>query len=167
MAHRPNDYHPDHRYTGVLVQDSSYMVAVPFICPDVKPLKENPIFLYYYDRFETPNPFQPDIVVSIDSVVDKKLDALAVMESQFLEGGALGHAGLVPRDDEHRKRREQEVRTGFQRRFAGIADKYRSNLVQLYGEERGSKVRYAEAFEVTEYGRQPTQAELRELFPID
>ncbi len=96
MSHRPNDYHPDHRYTGVLVQDAAYMVAVPFICPDVKPLKENPIFLYYYDRFETPNPFQPDIVVSIDSVVDKKLDALAVMESQFLEGGALGHAGLHP-----------------------------------------------------------------------
>jgi N-acetylglucosamine malate deacetylase 1 len=167
MSHRPNDYHPDHRYTGVLVQDSAYMVAVPFICPDVKPLADNPIFLYYYDRFETPNPFQPDIVVSIDSVVDKKLDALAVMESQFLEGGALGHAGLVPRDEEHRKRREQEVRTGFERRFAGIADRYRSNLVQLYGEERGSKVRYAEAFEVCEYGRQPTSAELRELFPID
>ncbi len=89
------------------------------------------------------------------------------MESQFLEGGALGHAGLLPRDEEHRKRRQQEVRTTFERRFAGIADKYRSNLVQLYGEERGSKVRYAEAFEVTEYGRQPTPAELRELFPID
>src|SRR5215475_3809097 len=27
MSHRPNDYHPDHRYTGVLVQDAAYMVA--------------------------------------------------------------------------------------------------------------------------------------------
>src|SRR5206468_1072633 len=38
LSHRPNDYHPDHRYTGVLVQDTAYMVAVPFFCPDVPPL---------------------------------------------------------------------------------------------------------------------------------
>src|SRR4051812_7314244 len=29
LSHRPNDYHPDHRYTGVLVQDAAYMVTVP------------------------------------------------------------------------------------------------------------------------------------------
>src|SRR5437879_10971709 len=46
MSHRPNDYHPDHRYTGVLVQDSAYMVAVPFFCPDAPPLKNNPVFLF-------------------------------------------------------------------------------------------------------------------------
>src|ERR1051326_8790083 len=47
MSPRPNDYHPDHRYTGVLVQDSAYMVAVPFFCPDAPPLKGNPIYLFY------------------------------------------------------------------------------------------------------------------------
>jgi len=51
IAHRPNDYHPDHRYTGVLMQDSAFMVAVPFFCPDTPPLKRNPVFLYSYDRF--------------------------------------------------------------------------------------------------------------------
>ena len=30
IAPRPNDYHPDHRYTGVLVQDSAYMVVKLF-----------------------------------------------------------------------------------------------------------------------------------------
>src|SRR5688572_19900989 len=34
IAHRPWDYHPDHRYTGVLVQDAAFMVTVPFFCPD-------------------------------------------------------------------------------------------------------------------------------------
>ena len=94
---RPNDYHPDHRYTGILVQDAAYMVTVPFICPDVPPLKKNPVFMYYTDRFQKPNPSQPDIAISIDSVVEKKLDALAVMESQFLEGGANGDEGLIPK----------------------------------------------------------------------
>ena len=42
ISHRPNDYHPDHRYTGVLVQDAAYMVTVPFFCPDVPPLDEQP-----------------------------------------------------------------------------------------------------------------------------
>ena len=90
LAHRPNDYHPDHRYTGVLVQDSAYMVAVPFFCPDTKPLERNPVFMYYHDRFQKPNPFAPDIVVAIDEVVDRKLEALGVMESQFLGRGGPG-----------------------------------------------------------------------------
>jgi LmbE family N-acetylglucosaminyl deacetylase len=166
LAHRPNDYHPDHRYTGVLVQDSSYMVAVPFYCPDTKPLAGNPVFMYYYDRFQTPNPFEPDVVVAIDSVVERKLDALGVMESQFLEGGALGHAGLLPKDAADKPRRQAEVRAGFERRFASIADKYREKLVELYGAEVGARVRYAEAFQVTEYGRQPSAEDLREMFPF-
>src|SRR3974377_1572729 len=42
-APRPNDYHPDHRYTGVLVQDAAYVVVVPNIVPDVPALRRNPI----------------------------------------------------------------------------------------------------------------------------
>src|SRR5262245_23961833 len=96
MSHRPNDYHPDHRYTGVLVQDSAFMVTVPFFCPDVPPLKSNPVFLFYPDQFQKPNPFQPDIAVSVDTVIERKLDALTALESQFYEGGALGSADLIP-----------------------------------------------------------------------
>src|SRR5881397_1881307 len=76
LAPRPNDYHPDHRYTGVLVQDAAYMVVVPFFCPDTPYLKRNPVFLYYPDSFQKPNAFQPDVAVSIDSVIQKKLEAL-------------------------------------------------------------------------------------------
>src|SRR5262245_59984110 len=89
MSHRPNDYHPDHRYTGILVQDSAFMVTVPHFCPDVPALTTNPVFLFYPDSFQKPNPFQPDIAVAIDSVIEKKLDALDMLESQFYEGGAL------------------------------------------------------------------------------
>src|ERR1700722_15752945 len=85
LAPRPNDYHPDHRYTGVLVQDAAYMVVVPNICPDTPPLRKNPVFLYYEDHFQKPNPFRPDIAVDIGAVVDKKIDALDSHVSQFYE----------------------------------------------------------------------------------
>src|SRR5262249_29769286 len=56
MSHRPNDYHPDHRYTGVLVQDAAFMVTVPHFCPDVPALENNPVFFFYPDGFQKPNP---------------------------------------------------------------------------------------------------------------
>src|SRR5215204_3956441 len=42
ISHRPNDYHPDHRYVGVLAQASAYMVTVPFFCPDTPYLARTP-----------------------------------------------------------------------------------------------------------------------------
>jgi len=166
IGHRPNDYHPDHRYVGVLMQDSAFMVAVPFFCPDVPPLRKNPVFLYSYDRFQRPNPFRPDVVVAIDSVLDRKLDALVAIESQFVEGGALGNARMAPADPSERQSRRQQVRESFKKRFAEIADRCREKLIELYGEQDGKQVRYAEAFEICEYGRQPTRDELRSLFPL-
>ena len=148
IGHRPNDYHPDHRYVGVLMQDSAYMVTVPFFCPDTPYLRDNPVFLYSSDTFERPNPFRPDIVVAIDRVIEKKLDALVGLESQFVEGGANGYRNPLPDNDPAaREARRQQVRESFRRRFAGVADRYRAKLVELYGEEQGKQVRYAEAFE--------------------
>ncbi|HEX2490060.1 MAG TPA: PIG-L family deacetylase [Blastocatellia bacterium] len=163
---RPNDYHPDHRYTGILVQDAAYMVTVPFICPETPPMKNNPVFMYYTDRFMKPNPSQPDIAISIDSVMDKKLDALAVMESQFLEGGANGHEGLIPKNAEGRAGRVRQVRDGHAARNTGIANRFRNVLKEWYGDEAAAKVKHAEAFEICEYGRRPEKDELKRLFPF-
>jgi LmbE family N-acetylglucosaminyl deacetylase len=166
MGPRPNDYHPDHRYTGVLVQDAAYMVTVPFFCPDVPHLKKNPVFLYYPDRFKKPNPFEPDVVVSIDSVIEKKLDGLGLMVSQFAEGGANGSASLMPDDPEKQKARHATVRENFSRRSQGIANSYRAKLGEWYSAEQAAKVKHAEAFEVCEYGTQPNKTELKRLFPF-
>lgn len=166
FSHRPWDYHPDHRNTGLVVQDAAYMVTVPFISPDVPHMKENPIFMYYADRFQKPNPSTADVIVSVDSVMDKKLDALAVMESQFLEGGANGHEGLMPKSPEARKQRVAQVRQGHAARNLATAERFRKELTQWYGEERAKKVKHAEAFEICEYGRRPSADELRKLFPF-
>ena len=166
MSHRPNDYHPDHRYTGVLVQDSAFMVAVPHFCPDAPPLKSNPVFLFYSDGFQKPNPFQPDIVVALDAVIEKKLDALDTLESQFYEGGALGSAELMPTDAKKQMERRRQVRTSHAVRTEGVARRYRDQLAEWYGKDRAAKIAHAEAFEICEYGRRPDRKELTRLFPF-
>jgi LmbE family N-acetylglucosaminyl deacetylase len=167
LTPRTNDYHPDHRYTGVLVQDAAYMVICPFICPDVPNLKTNPVFMYFSDRFQKPNPFEPTLVVSIDDVIEQKLDALAEIESQFVEGGVSGNESMIPKNDSQRAAARRRVRERFRRRFEATANQYRDKLIELYGEEKGRKVRCAEAFELCEYGRRPSDDELKtKLFPF-
>jgi LmbE family N-acetylglucosaminyl deacetylase len=167
LGPRTNDYHPDHRYTGVLVQDAAYMVICPFICPDVQHLKTNPVFLYYSDRFQKPNPFEPSLVVAIDDVIEKKLDAMVVLESQFVEGGVSGNESMIPKNEKERAAAYRRVSASFRRRFESTANKYRGKLIEMYGQKKGKKVRYAEAFEVCEYGRRPSADELKtKLFPF-
>ncbi len=139
MGPRTNDYHPDHRYTGILVQDAAYMVAVPFFCPDTPHLMQNPVFLYYSDHFQKPYPFQADVVVGIDRAIEQKLDALVGMESQFVEGGVSGSPELIAGGEPKLEERRKVVRESFRNRDRGLAEKYREQLAALYGKEAGRK----------------------------
>jgi LmbE family N-acetylglucosaminyl deacetylase len=163
ICHRPHDYHPDHRNVGLLVQDAAYMVMVPYIRPDVPYLTRNPAFFYSGDRFQKPNPFQADVIVSIDDVIDKKLDALAGMESQFSEGGCCSPIKEMPQD---RAVARERVKQAFGRRFQSTAQKYRDKLVEFYGEERAQIIKHAEAFEICEYGAPVSPEDLKRLFPF-
>lgn len=168
ISHRPWDYHPDHRYVGVLVQDAAFMVTVPFICPDTPVLTKNPVFLFSSDRFQKPYPFEADIAVSIDDVFEQKLDAIHELTSQIYEGGASGSEEYVRRippasDDAGRRAWLKDLWT---QRQSAEATRARAALAQWYGEERGKAVKYAEVFEICEYGRQPSPDEIRKLFPF-
>jgi LmbE family N-acetylglucosaminyl deacetylase len=162
LAPRPNDYHPDHRYTGVLVQDAAYMVVVPNVTPEVPALRKNPVFLYYEDNFQRPNPFRPDIAVAIDEVVDKKTDALDSHISQFYEWlpWVDGKLSEVPKDPSARKAWLKQTRN----RPPNAA--VREALVKWYGPEKGNAAKFYEAFEICEYGARPDEARIRELFPM-
>jgi LmbE family N-acetylglucosaminyl deacetylase len=170
MGHRPNDYHPDHRYTGILMQDAAFMVTVAFFCPDVPQLTKNPVFLYLSDNFQKPNPFEPTVVVGIDSVYDKKADAIWKMESQiesFWATGDFERIVPVPTDPVAREQRRLQVRERIAARDRRVADRFRDMLIECYGPEKGARVVHAEAFELCEYGRQPSIEELRAMFPIE
>jgi N-acetylglucosamine malate deacetylase 1 len=168
IAHRPWDYHPDHRYVGVLVQDAAYMVTVPFFMPDIPPLKANPLFLYSSDRFQRPYLFRPDLVVAVDDVFELKLEAIHELTSQAYEGGADGNAtrmaDVPPASDV--AARKAWLRKRWAARQSGEADRFREALVKEYGPEKGQAVQFAEAFEICEYGRQPSPDELKQLFPF-
>jgi LmbE family N-acetylglucosaminyl deacetylase len=162
LAPRPNDYHPDHRYTGVLIQDAAYMVVVPNICPDTPPLKRNPVFMYHQDHFQKPAPFRVDIAVDITDTWEKKLAALDAHVSQVYEWlpWVDGRLEEVPKDAAERKKWLAKVRGG------GPNEAVRQALAKWYGPERAAKVQVAEAFELCEYGRRPSEADLRQLFPM-
>jgi len=162
IAPRPNDYHPDHRYTGVLVQDAAYMVAVPNVAPDTPPLKKNPVFLYFQDNFQRPNPFRPDVVIDITSVWDKKVYAMAAHQSQFFEWLPWigGYAAQVPTTSVDRL-------AWLSKRLAEpITDEILKSLEKWYGKERAANVKYAEPFEICEYGARPGTDEIKRLFPM-
>ena len=162
LAPRSNDYHPDHRYTGVLVQDAAYMVVVPDVTPDTPPLRKNPVFLYYEDGFQRPNPFRPDIAVAIDDVVDKKTDALDSHVSQFYEWlpWVDGKLSEVPKDPVERKAWLKRTRN------RPPSPSVRESLVKWYGAQKGNAAKFYEAFEVCEYGARPDEARIRVLFPM-
>lgn len=162
VSHRTNDYHPDHRYTGVLVQDAAFMVGVPNIAADTPPLDKNPVFLYFQDRFEKPNSFSADITVDITPVIDSKIEALDAHESQFYEWlpWINGYVGDIPTGTEERKRWLLETR------WPELPAKSKKGLAKWYSADRVDKAKYAESFEICEYGSQPDTDEILKLFPM-
>lgn len=162
LGPRPNDYHPDHRYTGVLLGDAAFMVTVPNILTHVPALTKNPVFLYYQDGFQKPNVFSPDIAIDITDTFEKKIDALDAHVSQFYEWlpWHSGRLDQVPKDVKARREWLKKDRSG------NISPTVRAALEKYYGKEGAAKVQQYEAFEICEYGRRPNAEEIKRLFPF-
>ncbi|MDZ7604735.1 MAG: PIG-L family deacetylase [Cyclobacteriaceae bacterium] len=161
IAPRPNDYHPDHRYTGILVQDAAYMVIVPNVAPDVPPLQKNPVFIYSRDSFQKPNPFQPDIAVIIDDSYDQKIYAMSAHASQFFDWlpWTEGMLDKVPKGEKER--------LAFLAQWHKNApeENAKEALLKWYG-QKAATAKHVESFEICEYGKQPTDEEIKQLFPM-
>jgi N-acetylglucosamine malate deacetylase 1 len=164
LTHRPNDYHPDHRYVSTLVQDSAYMVTVPNLCTDTPALREDPVIGYLSDGFQKPYPFDPDALVAVDDVMDKKIQMLHQHESQMYEWLPYnaGYLEEVPKNNEARLEWLREERLPD---LAAVADRFRDELIERYGETQGNDIKYAEAFEGCEYGTPLSKERVIGLFP--
>ncbi|KAA6439227.1 PIG-L family deacetylase [Dyadobacter flavalbus] len=164
IAPRTNDYHPDHRNTGVIVQDAAYLVIVPNIVSSTPPLTKNPVFLYFRDRFQRPNPFRPDIAVDITQAISKKVEGLDAHVSQFYEWLPWTNQDLdnVPKGLEERKK---WLLAATEKR-SSVTPEIKLSLDKLYGPDKAAAVRFVEVFEICEYGKQPTTEEIKRLFPM-
>ena len=165
LTHRPNDYHPDHRYTSQLVQDAAYMVTVPAVLPGTPHLSKNPVIMYLPDAFEKPYPFRPAVAVDVGPVVDSIVGMLDCHRSQFYEWLPynMGVLDQVPATDAARRAWLGEF---VRARLRQQADRFRAALIATYGPDRGAAVEFAEAFEPCEYGAAFDDAARRRLFPF-
>jgi len=155
LCNRPCDYHRDHRYTAQLVLDASYMLTVPYLCPDVPALERMPIFAYWQDGFTEFGSFRPDASIAIDSVIETKCDLMLAHESQFLEwlpynADPASYKAPLSRE---------VVRPQLANRSRGTA--------QRYAELLPPGTQFAEAFQICEYGSVPTTQEFSEFFRIE
>lgn len=160
---RPYDYHPDHRYTGVLVLDAAYMVTVPTILPKVPFLEKNPLFLFMSDGFIHPEAFKADVCVDIDDVIEKKIDMYHQHKSQMYEWLPFNRGALdkVPVSDADRR-----AWLGETRKSSSSAGAYREKLVEQYGKEKGNNIKYCEAYQDSGYGARLTKENISYYFPF-
>jgi LmbE family N-acetylglucosaminyl deacetylase len=165
LTHRPTDYHPDHCYTGLLVQEAAYMVTVPAICADTPHLPRSPVIMYFSDAFKKPCRFEPHVVVDIGDEMDKVVGMLHCHASQFYEWLPY-NAGYLEQVPQGEPARRAWLAERIRRRLRPLADRYRDLVVQTYGPERGGRVEYVEAFEVSEYGAPLDAAARARLFPF-
>jgi LmbE family N-acetylglucosaminyl deacetylase len=165
ITHRTTDYHPDHCYTGLLVQEAAYLLTVPAICPDAPHLLRSPVIMYFSDAFKHPCRFEPHVVVEIDDVIDKVVGMLDCHVSQFYEWIPYnaGYLDQVPAGNEARRAWLGER---VRKRLAPLADRYRELVVATYGAERGPRIKFIEAFQVSEFGAPLDPATRARLFPF-
>lgn len=177
IAHRPNDYHADHRAAGQLVQDASYILTVPHTCPDAPAMRRMPVIMYNEDSFKNPD-FVGSYVFDVSDEIETKLHIAHLNESQVYEWLPYTWEEDVPEGESERlawlrgmditeDTSDEEIMAatrGWAVRFAKTAARFRGELIERYGEERGKNVRYAEAFELCEYGEIPTKELESELF---
>ena len=180
ISHRTIDYHADHRAAAQLVADASYILTVPHSYPDSPAMAKMPVIIYYEDKFKNPE-FDADFVIAIDSVIEDKLHIAHLNESQVYEWLPYNNGYTdVPTEEESRKAwlrgmditektTDKEVMAagrGYAVRYAKTAARFRKKLIKKYGFLRGRRIRYAEAFSLSEYGSAPSPELLNSLFEI-
>ncbi len=140
VTHRPADYHPDHRATAQLVQDACYLLQVPNIVPDIPPLTKLPPVLLAWDRFTYPRLFRADWVIDTTSVLDDVVALLNCHASQVYEWLPHTQGDSAPTAE-----RISWLKEWYAARPRHVAKRFATEMA-------ADGVKYAEAYEVSEYG---------------
>jgi LmbE family N-acetylglucosaminyl deacetylase len=163
LTHRTCDYHPDHRAVGQAVQDASYMVTVPLVCPDVPALRKDPVVMYMPDRFTRPAPLRADVIIDVSQHVETIVRMLACHRSQFFDWLAYNHGyeDVLPADEAGRF---AFLLDWYRQHLLPMAERHRSAIVRQFGDDRGGKMESVEVYEVSEYAAPLDAATRTRLF---
>ncbi|MEO8269021.1 MAG: PIG-L family deacetylase [Aureliella sp.] len=162
LTHRPNDYHPDHRAVGTAVQDASYLVTVPHICPEIPALRVDPVVAYMCDLFTRPAPLQPDVLLDISAEFDVAVQMAACHESQFFQW-LPWHDGILDQVPQAASPRFEWLCSWFSQLHQQRREHFQAAIVArgLALEEQLA----IEVYEVSQYAGKADEQRLSRLFP--
>lgn len=146
--------HTDNMTAGYIVRDAA---------PRLK-MSTTPVFVYIRDYHTITFSYIPDFAIGIDSVWETKLAACAAQKSQVAD--AIPHSmGIL---EEVRANPEKQKQLIYENTlpFSNVTTVNLPALEKWYGKEAAAKIKYAEAFEIAEFGRQLTEEEMKITFPM-
>jgi len=146
--------HTDNMTAGYIVRDA------------VKDLKmaKLPVFFYVRDYHTCTFSYIPAFAFSIDKVWEKKLEACGAHRTQVAE--AIPHDMGILEEVKKNPELQKSLINDNTYAFSKVFPTYLYALEKWYGTEAASKIKYAEAFETAEFGRQITQEEVFTYLPM-
>jgi len=160
VTHRPLDHPRDHRLAAQLAINACGLAALPLVDPDTMPLKRTPPIAYWFDDYTEGGTFRPDVVVSIDTVLQEKTAMVASHASQVFEWAPYYRGELADVPEEDADRRAWLLESQIQ----PVASLIRAACVESLHSQLPHG-RYVEAFQISEYGRAVAEVDLRRIFP--
>ncbi len=154
ITNRLNDYHADHRNTAQLVQDASFLLTVPTICPETPYMDHMPVVLYWHDSFKKPYPFEPDVIVPIDEYLENLVQHASCHECQYFDW--MYWPDHPERISWPREKQVQHLRDRYDRLFSGQRAEYDAVVRKKFGEQADA-IGHIEVFEISEYGEEPSR----------
>lgn len=146
--------HIDNMTAGYIVRDAA---------KDLK-MEKLPVFFYVRDYHTSTFSYIPHIAFSIEKVWETKLAACGAHQTQVAEAipHSMGILDEVRKDPEKQKQLINDNTYAFSKVFPS----YVYALEKWCGREAAAQVKYAEAFEIAEFGRQVNEEELVKLLPM-
>lgn len=146
--------HNDNMNAGWIVREASEQLDP----------KKMPVFMYMRDFHTVDFSYIPDIAINIDEVWETKLASCGAHESQVIEANPKAEGVLK----EVLGSKEKQAEFLFHNTIPfSIARP--DNLIAIqkwYGKDIAQNVTFVEEFEIAEFGRQPNDKEVFELFPM-
>jgi LmbE family N-acetylglucosaminyl deacetylase len=146
--------HVDNMCAGRIVRDAAPSLG----------MTPMPVCLYIRDYFTADFSYLPEIAIPVDHVWESKLQACACHVSQVCDWNPYERGMLdeVRSDPERQREFIYDNTYAFTRKTPPIE----LALQKWFGPARAKTVTYVEAFEIAEFGRQITDQEVLQLFPM-